>query len=319
MAHSRPLLWVLLFALAGCSPQLPSFDNRPAISIPNDLGRYLAESEKKVPNLKPGTEKTIRWAHGVGRKTPYSIVYFHGFSASRQEISPVVERVADAIGANVFFTRFTGHGVRGVDALAAARAEDWIRDSWEAMEIGRKIGGKVIVMGMSMGAVPAVQMAIRNDDVFAVALFAPLLSWNHFVTRLAVSPIGPLILHLRFGKTRSFKPVNEKQEYFWTTTYRVEALEQLMKMAEIQNETDFGLLNKRVLLFYSRKDEFLDPDQLEVRFRQIGSGIKRLVHLDAATRHEITGGIVAPQTVDVSVAETVRFLKEAGMPGAKLH
>jgi hypothetical protein len=102
---------LFVFLLAGCAPDLPSFDPAPQIKLPADLDRYLADSEKQVVGLKPGTEKSIRWYRGVKKKTPLSIIYFHGFSASRRESSPVVEQVADALGANVFFTRFKGHGM----------------------------------------------------------------------------------------------------------------------------------------------------------------------------------------------------------------
>ena len=60
------------------------------------------------------------------------------------------EEVARALGANLFFTRLTGHGRTGA-AMAEATAEDWLADMAEAMEIGRRLGQRVVVIGTSTG------------------------------------------------------------------------------------------------------------------------------------------------------------------------
>ena len=85
--------------------------------IPADIESYLAESEQRAgagAPLIPGTEKRIRWSAGR-EPTDYAIVYLHGFSATRQELAPMLDRLADALGANLFETRLAGHG-RGSDA-----------------------------------------------------------------------------------------------------------------------------------------------------------------------------------------------------------
>jgi esterase/lipase len=163
-------------------------------------------------------------------------------------------------------------------------------------------------VGMSMGGVSAVQLAIRSNDVAAVVLLAPYFGWSRRIVDLGRSPLGLWLIRLKLGDTRSFKYLNERHKYFWTTTYRIEALQPLFTMGAIQRATDLGLLTKRTLVFYSRKDEFVSSDDIESRFMQIGSGIKRLVHLDDATEHVITGEIVNPKTVPVTVNEMVRFL-----------
>ena len=88
------------------------------VTLPDDLDVYLKESERRIEGIKPGMEKTIVWADSEQRQaTPYSIVYLHGFSAPRQEIAPLCELVAGAVGANLFIyapararARRQGHG-----------------------------------------------------------------------------------------------------------------------------------------------------------------------------------------------------------------
>ncbi|MEM9270351.1 MAG: alpha/beta hydrolase, partial [Pseudomonadota bacterium] len=135
-----------------------------------DLDAYLAESEAQVANMRPGTEKRILWAE-KGAKTPYSVVYLHGFSASALEISPVPERVAEALGANLFFTRFTGHGRDG-PAMAEGSLPEWRRDAAEALEIGARLGERVLVIATSTGA-PLLTLEMGEADVAGVVLVSP--------------------------------------------------------------------------------------------------------------------------------------------------
>ena len=85
--------------------------------------------------------KRIVWAGAAGQKTPLAVIYVHGFSASAEEIRPVPDEVAKALGANLFYTRLAGHGRSG-DAMAEPLAGDWIEDMAEAMAILQKLSGE---------------------------------------------------------------------------------------------------------------------------------------------------------------------------------
>ena len=127
------------------------------------------------------------------RKTPYSVVYLHGFSATRQETAPLAECVADSLGANLFETRLAGHG-REREPLADVRAEDWLHDAAEALAIAARLGERVIVIGTSTGATLAVGDARssvngrRRYDRHAVAEFCTARPSAAWLTR----PAGPL-------------------------------------------------------------------------------------------------------------------------------
>jgi hypothetical protein len=127
------VLIVILMAIAAFATAPPELLNEtPVHQISGDLDEWLATSEREISeanSIIPGTEKRIRWYQGSSNiKTPYSVVYFHGFSATRQEIAPVGDLVADALQANLFETRLTGHGQRR-NALVGVRAEDWLDDA----------------------------------------------------------------------------------------------------------------------------------------------------------------------------------------------
>ena len=88
------------------------------------LERGLRGSEARYTDIVPGAEKTIVWAHADRRRTPLSIIYLHGYTATRQEVAPLCDRLAAALGANLYYARLTGHG-RSPAALGDAEADDW--------------------------------------------------------------------------------------------------------------------------------------------------------------------------------------------------
>ena len=111
----------------------------------SNVEKQIKSDEAAVPNLRQNIGKKILWAGKPSQKTSLSIVFIHGFSATRVELSPVIEEVAKSIGANVFFTRLTGHGQDGI-ALSDATFSDWITDANEAIRIGEVIGDEVILI-----------------------------------------------------------------------------------------------------------------------------------------------------------------------------
>src|SRR6516165_9100699 len=75
------------------------------VAAVTDLDAYLAAREDSVAGVKRADRKSIRWHDSKHKsRTPIALVYIHGFSATRRELSPVVERVGDSLGANVYFT-----------------------------------------------------------------------------------------------------------------------------------------------------------------------------------------------------------------------
>ena len=114
-----------------------------------DLETWLATREAAVGGIRDGCEKQVVWADGP-KKTPLTLVYIHGFSATGAEVRPLPDMVAKALGANLFFTRLTGHGQDGA-AMGRARLPDWEVDVEEALAIGQHIGDEIIIMGCSTG------------------------------------------------------------------------------------------------------------------------------------------------------------------------
>lgn len=145
-------------------------------AIGDDPQAYVARTEAAISGIRDGLEKEIIWANPmVHARTRLSIVYIHGFSASKGELRPLPDEVADQLDANLFFTRLTGHGQDGA-AMTQGSLNAWINDYEEALAIGRAIGDKVIVISTSTGGSLAAWAATQpgaSDGVAAIAFISP--------------------------------------------------------------------------------------------------------------------------------------------------
>ncbi|MDE1130052.1 MAG: hypothetical protein OSA49_00680 [Ascidiaceihabitans sp.] len=118
--------------------------------LDNGVGAYFKSQEIPILNIRENSEKRVIWAGDEDAKTPLSVVYLHGFSASSQEIRPVPDDVASSLGANLIYTRFQGHG-RDSAAMAEGTVKGWMADVVEALAVARRVGDKVLILSTSTG------------------------------------------------------------------------------------------------------------------------------------------------------------------------
>jgi len=172
------VLAVVLVGLWFLGPREP-VGLSPLAAFPSasaDLDAWLAEREANHDDLTDGVAKEIVWRDPTSReRTPVSIVYLHGFSATSAETRPFADDLASALGANLHYTRLRGHGRPG-EALAEATVQDWVNDTAEAIAIGQAIGERVVVIGTSTGGTLAA-IAAADPTAFgemaAVVMVSP--------------------------------------------------------------------------------------------------------------------------------------------------
>jgi alpha-beta hydrolase superfamily lysophospholipase len=283
------------------------------VELPADLDGYLREREARVPNLVPSAAKTIVWADAAAKTpTKFSIVYLHGFSATRQEIAPVCERLAAALNANVFFTRLAGHGRDG-PAMAEASVERWLQDGVEALAIGRRLGDKVVMVATSTGATLATWLLANGygEDVAALVMISPNFGPRDRSSELLLLPWGGQIARLVVGPTYRWQPINELHRRHWTIAFPVAALLPMMGLVELGRESDLEGIRVPMLTFYSPDDRIVDSGAIEAVFARFGSQRKELVALERTgdpQRHVLAGDILSPGTTDEAVARMRDFL-----------
>ena len=316
MAKRLLIAGVLLLVLAGWWTTPPRLAGElQAQPLPEDLDAWLEASEADVHarfGLVPGTEKRIRWRSEPGVKTEYSLVYLHGFSASRVEIAPVPEQVARLLGANLFETRLAGHG-RETRRMEDVSAEAWLDDAAEALAIGTAIGEKVILMGTSTGATLAVALADHElfEAVDSLVLVSPNFGFDDPAADWQTRPFGPLIARATVGEYREFQPLNEAQERYWTTRYPTAALIEMLRLLELALDRVDAVNVPRTLLVYSSKDIVVSPTKyLEVfeRFPVPHKERFEITETSDPAFHVLTGDVLSPGSVAPAVDRIATFL-----------
>ena len=301
-----------LFAIA--PPALQNKAAAPSVSAP--LDEWLRASENPVDQARgiiSGTQKHIRWHNGhANQKTDWSLVYVHGFSASRQELAPVPQRIAEGLSANLFETRLTGHGLnRG--ALESVTAEEWLDDAAEALRIGALIGDRVVVMGTSTGATLLVAMVEHPlfEPVRRIVLISPNFAPSDPKSDFLTWPGGLQLAHLLVGERRRWQPVNALQEQYWVHDYPMYAALEVMRLVKFARAQLPLKISQGLLTLYSPDDAVVNPAAILQSFESIESPVKKILSVPGSaegSNHVLAGDILAPQNNDLVIETVVRFV-----------
>ena len=279
-----------------------------------NLNSYLMVQEKKFNDITIGVQKRVIWADKVGKKTPLSIIYIHGFSATSEEIRPVPDQIASALKANLYYTRLTGHG-RGPMAMAEPNVADWMSDMAEAIAIGRKIGQRIIVISTSTGSTLSAAAALNpvlSRDISGFIFISPNFGINSPFAKLLTWPAARWWVPLIAGKMRHSTPRNKQHSKFWTTTYPTIAAIPMAAIVKAVTEQDFSKVTIPALFYFSLEDKVVDPEATKNMTRKWG-GRKKIINVtmteqDDKYSHIVTGNIVSPNQTDYTVRETIKWI-----------
>jgi len=308
-------LIVSALAAAGWLLTPKSLNNAAATpALPADISRYVMERERTAAAsyaLTPGAEKRIRWQQ-EGVRTHYAVVYLPGFSATRQEIAPTTEIVADALGANLFETRLAGHG-RASQAMQGVRAEDWLEDAAEALAIGAQLGERIVVIGTSTGATLALAMAGHPvmDTVETIVMISPNFAPRDSAARWLTRPAGPLLARLTVGQTRSWAPHNDEQGRYWSTSYPMATVVEMMRLVDYTNSKLPLKLGQSLLTILSPNDTVVVPEATRRALEQIESPRTQLIEVGDVgdpSNHVLAGRILSPDNTATIAAQIVEFI-----------
>ena len=310
IALSTFFLFLILFFL-GPRPEVN--DTLEYIEI-NDPEEYIISKESLYKELKPNTQKQINWYSKKGEKTEYSLVYVHGFSASRQEIAPVPELVAKNLGANFFATRLTGHGLPG-EFMKEGNVHSWLNDGNEAIAIGRLLGNKVLLIGVSTGATVISALISKPEfrDIHAVAFISPNFSPRDKNSSFLTIPWGNILIKSILGNERKLNIRNEKQGMYWTAVYPSIVLRDMMALVQYTNNSKIEDIKTPILFYYHEDDKVISTDAIQNFKNRLASNLVHeiIIHGDTgdSSNHLITGEIMAPNQVNYTVEELTYFFQ----------
>lgn len=272
-----------------------------ADAVGADVDAWLAAREGVFDDITEGVRKQVVWQGEPGKRAPWAIVYLHGFSATSMETRPLAERVATAIDANVFYTRLAGHGRDGA-ALAEASVADWAVDLDEALAIGRRIGERVMVIGVSTGATLAVAGLDQGRTFDALVAISPNFRLRNRAASLLTWPgvrvWGPRL----FGAERAFETVNDDHARFWTTRYPVEALLPMGALVARARTAEVERFATPALFVFDPADRVVDHDETRALALRWG-GEATVAEAETGTgddpsAHVIAGDILSPGMTD---------------------
>jgi esterase/lipase len=277
------------------------------------LERWIAAREAVHPDIVPGAEKAIVWAHADRRRTPLSIIYLHGYSATRQEIAPFCDLLAARLGANLFYTRLSGHG-RAPAAMGEVTGDDWLQDASEALAIGRRIGERVLVVGTSTGGTLALWLAQQPEasSIAAQLLVSPNLGPKDPNADLLAGPWGAQLQQWLIGEEHRWQPANPEQAKFWTWRYPARALVPMMALVKEVRASPLEQIRVPTLVVYSPLDQVVSPQRIEDAYARLTMPARRLHRAapgEDRSQHVLAGDILAPSGTAPLLAEMLAFIE----------
>ncbi|SFT53715.1 Esterase/lipase [Algoriphagus locisalis] len=284
----------------------------------SELQDYVNLREDTVAGLKPGNEAYIVWADSMNKhKTPYSIVYIHGFGASPMEGDPVHRFLAAHFGANLFVTRLPDHGVKRENGLEYLSPQALANAAGEAYQIGKSLGDEVIVVGTSMGGALTLLLASQQPDIKAVTVYSPAIRDYGEKLSAFFNPWMQKLMEMTMMKNKIIHQDREGEKaMYWSEDYHINAYTSLATILySNMNENTFKKIKQPLFLAYYYKDNEAQDDVVSVpkmleMYDQIATpaDLKRKKAFPNAADHVIASSITSGDWEGV-LFSTIDFLE----------
>jgi len=280
---------------------------------PAAVAREIAAREAAIGDVDSACAARVVFADPERpTKTPLALVYVHGFSATRQETAPLAEDLARAWGANLFEARLRGHGRPGA-ALGVARTEEWLSDAAEALEVGRRLGERVIVISCSTGSSLVAWLLSHGyaQGVVASVWISPNFAPRAETSRLLTGPWGRQICAFVVGPERSWTPGSELHARYWTHCYPSQVLVEMQATVDLAQAAKLEEHRTPLLMIYSPRDRILSPQAMEARFEDVGAPLKERQAFTGdsdPSHHVLAGAVLSPDSTPVLLRRIRAFV-----------
>lgn len=297
------------------SPSL--LDTEINVDISN-LDNFVATKEGKISDIKPDNQARILWADdSLRQKTEYALVYLHGFSASQEEGDPLHTAFGSRYGMNVYLSRLEDHGRADSNSFINLTPENFLQSAEDAIDIGKKLGDKVIVMSCSTGGTLSAILASAGEDIHSMIMYSPNIDIYDPKSDLLLYPWGKKISEWVLGGQYNRIVYDTLAQRYWNSVYHTNSLFALKTMiTDYMNTETFAKIKVPVFMGYYYKDEDNQDKVVSVSrmldfYDQIGTpqAQKRKVAFPEAGHHVISSHIMSKDINNVAT-ETFRFAEE---------
>ena len=194
----------------------------------------------------------------------------------------------------------------------------WANDANEALEIGRRLGNKVVLIGTSTGSTLITWLSLQpsNKDVQAMILLSPNFHPANSNMSILLWPWGEKIAEMLIGKTRHWESNNPLHEKYWANDYSTAAMLPMMGLVKIVNDADLNEISTPTLMVYSSKDKTISVPALIKAFRHFGSIDKEIVEFNDTEdpdSHALAGDLLSPSSTKALADRVTAFVKRRPM------
>lgn len=265
------ILICLIFTIYFLGPKTPAPKFNTQLNIPEveltNLDNFIRKKEENSGEIKADNEARIIWQDSIPKKTPFSIVYLHGFGASQGEGEPVHTNLADSLHANLYLARLAGHGLVKKEAFIGLTAEEYMQSAIDALAIGKLIGDQVIIVATSTGGSQALYLAATfPESISALVLYSPFIEMaDPTLQKLSVGPWHEQISKAMLGDEISYTERADTVSPYWSSYYHLDAYNSLFSMVYYSTEPEIlKQVKAPVFLAYYFKDEENQDDVVSV-------------------------------------------------------
>jgi alpha-beta hydrolase superfamily lysophospholipase len=177
----------------------------------------------------------------------------------------------------------------------------WLNDTVQSFEIGKRLGKKVIMIGVSTGGTAVTWLAaqVNTEGLNACILISPNFAPTNRTAGILTWPWGKQIAELASGKWRRWEAANPAHDRYWTNHYPTAALLPMAGMVKLAASLQLEKLKLPVLIIYSPKDRVVSPRATQKAFAAFGSDSKKILpftHSQDPDQHVLAGDILSSDT-----------------------
>jgi esterase/lipase len=317
------IVFILIFGalyLLGPRVETPEL-NMEAVEVPSDLmilSNWIEEKENTLGNVRPDNASKIIFNDSLlPKKTKFSILYLHGFTASGMEGDPVHRNIANALGSNLYIPRLYGHGLDEKEPMLTFNNDAYWQSAKESIAVAKQLGEEIILLGTSHGGSLSLSLA-EDPKIKAICLFGPNIAVFDPLSKLLSKPWGLQIARLvKGGNYHIWDNTNSEKKKYWTTKTRLESATHMQKFLDVKmHKSTFEKVKKPVFMGYYFKNKKFQDSVVSVEamlkmFDQLGTpeNLKVKKAFPNAGDHVITS-YLSGDNYDKVTQETLSFLNK---------
>jgi len=218
------------------------------------------------------------------------VLIIHGFTANLESVRSLFEPL-ERLGLSLSAPLLRGHGGASPDELRGVTWQDWMADTEGELKKLAGTGGKVVVIGHSMGALLALRHALRHPNLVDSVVLAtsPIRLFSLLAPGRSLHFLAPLVSRVvdRWGFSPTFAdPANAlmPKQYDWAPTRTI------LSMFELIDETErvMNRVQKPALILHARHETVVRSESAEIIYRAIATSQeqKSIIWFDK-TDHQI--------------------------------